>query len=57
MTQVCGFCQRLRAIGARRIPLHLHYVAVEGVLITEHYSDGTRLQRTIWGARIEGPVI
>lgn len=56
-TQTCGYCERLRAIGAKRIPVHLHYSAVEGMLITDHFSDGSRQQRTIWGARIEGRVL
>ncbi|QUE25315.1 hypothetical protein SEA_FIZZLES_18 [Microbacterium phage Fizzles] len=53
----CAFCDRLHAIQAKRIPLHLHYSVFEGMLITDHFSDGSRRQRTIWGARIEGPVI
>lgn len=56
-TWVCGYCQRLRDLGARRIAVHLHFSVVEGVLITDHWSDGTRSQRTVWGARIEGRVI
>lgn len=54
---LCSYCERLRAIGAKRIPLHLHYSVAEGVLITDHFSDGSRQQRTIWGARIEGRVL
>ncbi|QQO39527.1 hypothetical protein SEA_PHABIA_18 [Microbacterium phage Phabia] len=54
---LCNYCERLRAIGAKRIPLHLHYTTIEGVLVTDHFSDGSRQQRTIWGARIEGRVL
>ncbi|AWN03533.1 hypothetical protein PBI_HYPERION_16 [Microbacterium phage Hyperion] len=56
-TVACWYCERLRAIGAKRIAVHLHYSVVEGVLITDHFSDGSRQQRTIWGARIEGRVL
>lgn len=57
MDVLCRYCQRLRALGVPRIAVHLHYTTVEGILVTDHFSDGTRQQRTIWGARIEGRVL
>ncbi|QQO39198.1 hypothetical protein SEA_RUDY_16 [Microbacterium phage Rudy] len=57
MKILCGYCERLRALGAPRIAVHLHYTTVEGILVTDHFSDGSRQQRTIWGARIEGRVL
>lgn len=56
-TVACWYCERLRTVGAKRIAIHLHRSVVEGVLITDHFSDGSRQQRTIWGARIEGRVL
>jgi hypothetical protein len=51
----CGRCT-LAAPGVV-LPRHLHYSVLEGIIITYHWSDGTKTQATIWGAAIIGRVI